>query len=165
MAVLDQNIQYQTILPPGGLFSITQPMAGYTNFGGGSTAHTIFKGSMVVCDVSDTDGYVRAVPLTSSVNMAGGDIFVGVATERQDVVAADAADGSVEVSLYINGIWGFAVGSLGVTDIGAAMYASDDQTVTSSSSNTLWIGYLVKVEDSKAWVDISLAVNRPNSAT
>ena len=165
MAVLTQNIQYQTILPPGGLFLISQPMAGFTNFGGGTEAHTVYKGSLTVCDVSDTDGYIRAVPLTSSVNMAGGDIFTGVAAEQQKVTSADLADGSVEVSLYINGIWGFAVGSLAVDDIGAAMYASDDQTVTSSSSNTLWIGYLVKVEDSKAWVDISLAVNRPNSAT
>ncbi len=165
MAVLTQNIQYQTLLPGGGLNTVVQPMAGYTNFAGGSTAHTIFKGSICVCDVSDTDGYVRAVPLTGSTNMAGGDIFVGVAAEKQSVTSADTADGSVEVSLYINGIWGFAVGSLGVTDIGAAMYASDDQIITSSSSNTLWVGYLVKVADSKAWVDISLAVNRPNSAT
>ncbi len=162
MAVLTQNIQYEKM---GANKLITQPMAGYTNFGGGTTAHIIYKGSMCVCDVSDTDGYVRAIPLGSTTNSAGGDVFVGIADEQQKVTSANLADGSVEVSLYINGIWGLAVGSLAVTDIGAPMYASDDQTVTTSSSNNYWVGFLVKVEDSKAWVDISQAVNRVNSAT
>lgn len=143
----------------------TVPLAGYTNFASGSTAHTVYKGSVVVSDVSDTDGYARACPLCSTTNMASGDVFEGIAVERVDVTSSDTADGAKTASVYIDGEWAFPVGALAITDQGAAIYATDDDNVSSTSSNNLWIGQLVDVDATYAWVDISRAAGMPNSAT
>jgi hypothetical protein len=154
MAVMTQDAQRPYKMnASGGLTQRVLPLAGYTNFGGGSTAHTVYKGAVVVCDVSDTDGYFRAMPLSSSVNIASGDVFGGIAVERQTVTASNTADGSKKVTVAVDGVWGFPKGSLAVTDIGPA-YASDDQTVTSTSTNNLRIGNIVAVDD-YAWVDIT----------
>jgi len=165
MAVLSAAKTRPHRLPPGGLYTIQVPLAGYTNFGAGTLTHEVYKGSVMVCDVSDTDGYFRACPLSSSVNLAAGDIFGGIALEDMSVTSSDTADGSKKVSVAINGIWGFPVGSLAQTDVGAAIYASDDDTVTTTSTNNLWIGHLVEVDDTYAWVDITRAAMMPNSAT
>lgn len=165
MAVLTANKMRPVRLDHGELKKRLLPLAGYTNFGSGTTAHTVYKGSIVVCDVSDTDGYYRACPLSSSVNSAAGDIFGGVAAERQDVTSADTADGSKLVSVYINGVWAFPVGSLAITDVGAPAYASDDNTITTTSTNNYWCGYIVDVDASYVYVDISRAAGMLNSAT
>jgi len=165
MAVLAANRAAPVRLPAGGLTTRSLGMAGYTNFGSGSTAHSIYKGSLVVSDISDTDGYFRAVPLTSSTAMASGDIFGGIALEKQDVTSSDTADGSVEVTVAVNGVWGFAVGSLAITDLGAPAYASDDQTITTTSTNNLWVGTIVDRDATYVWVDIAHAAGRTNTAT
>lgn len=165
MAVLTKSKNRPVRVPSGGITMEKVKLAGYTNFGAGTLAHTVFKGSVVICDVSDTDGYFRACPLSSSVNSASGDIFGGIALEKQVVGASDLADGSRELTVAKNGVWGFAKGGLAITDIGAPVYASDDDTVTSTSSNNYWMGYLVDVDDTYAWVDIAPAFMRANSAT
>jgi hypothetical protein len=164
MAVLTYDIQ----LPHRGVDPrrfVKLPLAGYTNFGAGSVAHTVYHGSVVVCDVSDTDGYFRACPAGATTNSAAGDIFGGIALERVDVTSSNTADGSKEVTVARDGVWGFAKGSVAQTDVGAAIYASDDQTVTTTSTNNFWIGYLVEVDSTYAWVDISRAAGMANSAT
>ncbi len=98
-------------------------------------------------------------------NSASGDIFGGIALEKVAVTSSDTADGSKKVSVARNGVWGFAVGSLAITDIGAAIYASDDDTATTTDTNNWWIGYLVDVDSVYAWVDIAPAFMRANSAT
>ncbi len=165
MAVLTGNKQRPVKLAHGELTTMEIPLAGYTNFGGGSTAHSVYKGSLVVCDVSDTDGYFRAVPLSSSVAMVSGDIFGGIAAERQDVAAGDAADGSVTLTVYRNGQWGFAKGSVAQTDIGAAAYATDDDTITTTSTDALWVGMIEEVDATYVWVNIEPAFMRANSPT
>ena len=165
MAVLTGNKQRPVKLAHGNLATAEIPLAGYTNFGSGSTAHTVFKGSLVCCDVSDTDGYFRAVPLTSSTAMASGDVFGGIAAERQDVGASDTADGSVNLTVFRNGVWGFAKGSPAITDIGAAAYASDDDTITTTDTNNLWVGVIEDVDGTNVWVNIAPAFKRTNSAT
>lgn len=165
MAVLTANKNRPLKLPSGGLTTRKLKLAGYTNFGAGTLTHSVYKGSVLVCDVSDTDGYYRACPLSSSVNLASGDIFGGIALERQDVTSSDTADGSVEVTAAVNGVWGFPVASLAITDIGAPIYASDDASVTTTSTNNLWIGHLVDVDGTYAWIDIARAAGMPNSAT
>ena len=165
MAILAANKQRPYRLAHGNLAKMELALAGYTNFGGGTTAHTVYKGSLVVCDVSDTDGYFRAVPLTSSTNMAAGDIFAGVAIEQQKVEAADLADGAVVCSVARNGVWGFAVGSLAVTHIGEAAYASDDDTITTTTTNNLWVGYIEGVDATYVWVNIEPAFLMANSPT
>lgn len=144
---------------------VALPVAGYTNFGGGNTVHNIYKGGVVICDVSDTDGYFRACPLTSSTNLASGDIFGGIALEAVTIGTNDTADGAKTVTVARDGVWAFPVSGLAVTDVGAAVYASDDQTITTTSTNNIWVGYLAYVDDTYAWVDISKAAGMANSAT
>jgi hypothetical protein len=165
MAVLSNSKTRPVRLESGELRKRVYGMAGYTNFAGGNAAHTIYKGSVVVIDVSDTDGYCRACPLSSSTALAAGDIFCGIAAYEESVAAADLADGSKEISVYINGTWGFAVGSLAITDIGAPAYASDDDTITTTSTNNMWVGTIVDVDATYVWVDISQAAGQLNSAT
>lgn len=165
MTVLSANKQRPIRLPAGGISTRSLGLAGYTNYSGGSTEHTVYSGSVVWCDVSDTDGYFSAAPDLSSTNAAAGDIFGGVALEKQKVEAADTGDGSVEATVAVNGVWGFPVGSVAITDLGAAAYASDDATVTTTTTNNLWIGTFVDRDATYAWVDISHAAGRVNSAT
>ena len=164
MAVLTENVQR----PVRGNTEIKHEslgLVGYTNFGAGSTTHEVYKGSLMVSDVSDVDGYFRAVPLTSSTAMAAGDVFGGISQERQSVTSSDTADGSKRTTVARNGVWGFAVGSLAITDIGAAAYASDDDTITTTSTNNLWVGYIEDVDSTYVWVNISKAFLMANSPT
>lgn len=165
MAVLTANKQRPVKLAHGNLATAEVLLAGYTNFGSGSTAHTVFKGSILVCDVTDTDGYFRAMPSSGDVNITTSDIFGGIAAERQDVTASNTADGSVSVTVYRNGLWGFAKGSIAQTDIGAPAYASDDDTITTTSTNNLWVGIIEEVDATYAWVNIEPAFMRVSSAT
>lgn len=157
MAVLSANKQRPVRLPAGGLTTAVLKLAGYTNFSSGNTAHTVYKGSLVCCDVSDTDGYFRAVPLTSSVNAASGDIFGGVSLEKQVVGSGQTGDGDVVLTVARNGIWGFAKGSITITDIGATAYASDDDTITTTSTNNFRVGRIEDVDDTYVWVNIEAA--------
>lgn len=165
MAVLsaDKNRPYK--LMHGELVTMELGLTGYTNFGGGTTEHTVYKGSGMVCDVSEADGYFRACPLGSSVNSAAGDIFGGIAIEQAKVTATDLADGLVKVSVARNGLWGFPKGSLAITDIGAPAYLSDDDTISTTSTNNYWCGYIEDVDDTYVWVNIERAFMLPNSAT
>ncbi|RMD64632.1 hypothetical protein D6833_04170 [Candidatus Parcubacteria bacterium] len=165
MAVLTANKNRPVRLPAGGITTRLLPLAGYTNFGAGNTAHTVYKGSLVMCDVSDTDGYFRAVPDTSVTPAAAGDIFGGIALEKQEVTSGDTADGSKKVTVAVDGVWGFPVGSIAITDIGAPAYASDDDTITTTATNNLWVGTIVDRDATYVWVDISHAAGRTNTAT
>lgn len=155
MAVLTNDKQRPVKLAHGPLKTQTVKLAGYTNFGGGSTEHTVYKGSIVVCDISDTDGYFRACPAATTTNAATGDIFGGIAAEQQKVTSADTADGAVELSVFRNGVWGFAKGSLAITDIGAIAYANDDDTITTTRTAKYLVGQIVDVDDTYVWVDIA----------
>lgn len=158
------NLTASVTLPhKGDLRPWSYGMVGYTDYAGGTTAYTIYKGSPVCMDVSDIDGYAQ--PFLSGITAAGDDVFLGVALEEKAVTSADLAQGSVEIAVARAGVWGFPKASLSVTDIGAPIYADDSQVVTSTSSNNLWIGTLVDVDGTYAWVDISHAAGRANSAT
>ncbi len=163
MAVLTANINRPYRLAHGPLQMMELPLAGYTNYAGGSTIHTVYHGSVVCCDVSDTDGYFIAA---DALTFASGDIFGGIALEKVDVAVADAADGSKVVTVARNGVWGFAKNSLAQTDVGAPVYVLDDgETAQASSTNALWIGYLEEVDGTYAWVNIEPAFLRANTAT
>ncbi len=138
-------------------------LVGYTNYAGGSAINTIYKGAIVMMDVSDIDGYVQ--PMLSTITAASGDVFMGIAAEGKATTSADTADNSVKIKLWTKGDFAFAKGALAVTDIGAAIYATDDQSITTTSTNALWIGKLVDVDDTYAWVRIDEATQQPNSAT
>lgn len=165
MAVMTASVTRPVRSPVGGVAHRALPLAGYTNFAGGSTAHTVYKGSIVVCDVTDTDGYFRAMPLSSSTAMAATDIFGGIAVEKQSVTSSNTADGSVKVTVAIDGVWGFAVGSLAITDIGATAYASDDQTITTTTANNINVGTIVDVDSTYVWVDIKDQAGKLSTGT
>ena len=154
MAVLSANKQRPH---RGKIETESLPLAGYTNFGTGNDTHTVYKGSIMVCDVSDTDGYFRAAPAASTTNAATGDIFGGIALKKQVVGTADAADGTVEVTVAKKGIFGFPVGSLAITDVGALAYADDDATITTTRTNKYLCGLIVDYDSTYIWVDIAPA--------
>lgn len=151
MAALAQNKQRPVKPPVGGIGLFAQPLAGYTNRGSGSTAYIVYKGAIIACDVGDTDGYFGPVDFTP----AAGDIFGGIAEERQDITSVDAADGAKNLTVIRNGVVGFPKGSLAITDVGADIYATTDNDIQTSSTNALLIGRLVAVDATYAWVDIA----------
>ncbi|MEA1998250.1 MAG: hypothetical protein U9N61_02840 [Euryarchaeota archaeon] len=116
-------------------------------------------------DVSDTDGYFRAMPASGTTAATSSDIFGGVALEKQAVSSSNTSDGSKEVTVAVNGVWGFPVASLAITDMGAPAYASDDATITTTSTSNLWVGTIVERDSTYIWVDISQAAGQLNSAT
>ena len=154
MTVLAADKQRPVRLAHGELKFEVLPLAGYTNFHTGTLEHAAYKGSGMVCDVSDTDGYFRACPSGASVASASGDIFGGIAMEQQKVTSVDLADGLIECGVARNGVWGFAKGSLAITDIGAPAYLSDDDTISTTSTNNYWCGYIEDVDDTYVWINI-----------
>ena len=153
MVVLTANIHRPVRLPVGGVALAELQLAGIDE--------EIYIGSILASDVSANDGYFRALV---SGTAAAGDIFGGVSLERISVVSGDA-DGDKVVSVARDGAWGFAVGSLAITDIGAAAYASDDNVITTTSSNNQWVGYIVDADATFVWVDISKAFMMNITAT
>ena len=153
MAVLTANKHRPVRLPVGGVAFEELQLAGI--------AEEVYIGSILISDVSANDGYVRALP---SGTAASGDIFAGVSLERISIASGDS-DGDKVVSSARDGAWGFAVGSLAITDIGAAAYASDDDVITTTSTNNQWVGYIVDVDATYVFVDISKAYMMTNTAT
>ncbi|MGH9158207.1 MAG: hypothetical protein ACRD1K_20755 [Acidimicrobiales bacterium] len=122
----------------------------------------IYIGSILVSDVSVSDGYFRAQPVAT---VAAGDIFGGVSLERVSVLTGEAAGARV-VTVAKDGVVGFAVGSLAITDIGAAAYSVDDDGgITVTSTNNQWVGYIVDVDATYVWVDITKAFMMTSTAT
>jgi hypothetical protein len=165
MAVLAQNVQRPCRLPVAGVRTAEVKLAGYTNFDTGNKNNEVFSGSVVIQDVSDTDGYSRAAPASASVNAASGDFFMGLALEHVLVDSSSLTDGLKKVTVARDGVWGFPVGAVAQTDIGAPAYTSDDgQTVTTTSTNNWWIGDIEDIDATYVWVNIARAFNRPTSA-
>lgn len=98
----------------------------------------IYKGGLVV---SKTDGY--AYPGKDG----SGYEFLGVAAENGDN-SGSATDGAVEVRVYKTGIFQFTKASATQTDVGTIMYIHDDQTVGSTSTNSVACGYCTAIVDS-----------------
>ena len=161
MTVLSANKTRPVKIPTGGLKFRKLPLAGYTNYRS-TEAHTVYKGSVVCCDESDTDGYFHAPIAIATVLADPADVIGGIAMEKVAVTSGDLADGLKEVTVAVNGVWGFALGSLDITDIGAPVYAQDDDSVTDSSTNAWWIGTVTAVDATYIWVDISKACGQLN---
>ena len=151
MTALSANIDRPVRIPPGGIRTAKVKLAGYTNRAGGNVAFTCYKGAVIACDITDTDGYFGPMDF----NAATGDIFGGIAMSKQAVTSVDTADGSVEITVAINVTWGFPVGGCAITDLGAIAYASDDGTITPASSNALNIGTIVDVDATYVWVELA----------
>jgi ligand-binding sensor domain-containing protein len=138
-------------------------LVGYTNYQGGSAGYTAYKGAPMIFDVSNVDGYVQ--PLLTTITPASGDVFLGLAQEKKVIDSTITADNAEKILVARKGIFGFPKGSIAVTDIGAPAYMTDSNTVITSSSNSLWIGTIVGLDDTYVWVDIGDAAGRANTAT
>lgn len=92
---------------------------------GVAASATIYEGSAV----GNTSGYARA--------LTAGDIFLGFALAK---AVGNATNGGVNVRVRSRGYIQLAVASVAITDIGQAVYASDDGTFTlapgSAEANT-----------------------------
>lgn len=99
---------------------------------------TIYKGGLVV---EKTDGY--AYPGDDG----SGYAFLGVAAENGDN-SGSAINGAVEVRLYKTGIFQFVKSTAVQTDVGAIMYIHDDQTVGTTSTNSIACGICTAIVDS-----------------
>ena len=101
----------------------------------GST--TIYKGALVV-DLGD--GYA------SPGSNAGAYTFLGVAAEKAD--NSSGSDGAVSVRINKTGVYQIPKPSAAQTDIGQAMNIRDDNTVDTTSSNSILAGYCVDIVNS-----------------
>jgi hypothetical protein len=138
-----------------GLGLMEYGLVGYTDHQAGSSAYTCYKGAVMMIDESDVDGYAQ--PNQSGYTVDPADIFLGICVEQVSVTASDTAQGDKKVKVATRGDWAFPVGSLTVTDIGALVYASDDGTLSTTVADNVWIGHIVNVDATYAWVRIDLA--------
>jgi hypothetical protein len=157
MAVLTANKHRPVKLPVGGV-----GLAELQAANPGAAGEELYIGSILISDVSADDGYFRALPVGTA---AAGDIFGGVSLERLTVESGDS-NGDKVVSVARDGVWGFAVGSITIADLGAAAYAVDDDGgITTTSSNNQWVGYIEDVDGTYVWVNIEPAFMMTNTAT
>lgn len=98
---------------------------------------TIYKGALVV---DKGTGYASAG------DDGSGYAFLGVAVEA---ATGGSADGTHTVRVYKTGSYKYTMaGGASQTNLGIRVYVSDDQTVGSSSTNSIGCGYVAKYVDS-----------------
>ena len=101
----------------------------------GST--TIYKGGLLV---DKGTGYAEPGDDGSSYT------FLGVAVEKVD--NSSGSDGDKRVRVNKIGTYQYTKSTAVQTDLGVAMYIHDDQTVGTSSTNSILAGYRVDIIDS-----------------
>lgn len=85
-----------------------------------------------------------------------GYTFLGVAVES---VTGTSADGGTSVRVYKTGTYKYTLaGGASQTNLGNLVYVSDDQTVGTSATNSIYCGYIVKVIDS-TYVRVAIDFN------
>lgn len=94
---------------------------------------TIYKGGMVV---DKGDGYASAGIYGSGYKL------LGVAVENGD--NSDGDNGDVWVRVYKTGSYVFTKPDAAQTDVSTLVYVADDQTVGSSTTNSVEAGYVVE---------------------
>lgn len=106
----------------------------------------IYAGSMVNLN---TSGYAKP----------GADVasekFVGIAQEQVDNTGG--ANGAKTVVVRRKGVFELSGSSLAITDVGAAVYVSDDQTVAKTTTNSVACGKIAGFRSATSvWVDIDM---------
>ncbi|AKB35608.1 hypothetical protein MSSAC_2780 [Methanosarcina siciliae C2J] len=103
----------------------------------------IYKGTMVQL----SSGYATSMTKAASL------VFCGVALEDVDNSSGSAGDKVVRCAR--KGIHELALASAAITDVGSAVYALDNATVTKTSTDATEVGKAVKFENSgKIFIDI-----------
>ena len=72
-----------------------------------------------------------------------GDAFVGIAYEEMD--NSGGADGDTSIRVYTLGDFGHPLAGAAVGNIGDAVYASTDDTLTFTSAGNSYVGFAVDV--------------------
>jgi len=90
----------------------------------------VYRGSIVGLDSS---GYAQ--PLVA------GNKCIGIAYEEAD--NSSGSNGDISVRVFTRGDFDMALAGAGVGDIGRSVYASDDATLTFTSSANSFVGYVV----------------------
>ncbi len=78
------------------------------------------------------------MPAAMHDHLQAGDYFYGFAEQNADNVAGAAGD--VKVRVRTQGAFELPIAGLAITDIGAAVYASDDDTFTLTATSNTYIG-------------------------
>jgi len=89
----------------------------------------VYKGGFVGLN---TSGYARA--------LAAGDRCMGLAYEEAD--NASGVNGDLAIRVFTYGDFGHALSGAAVTDIGRAVYASADNTLTFDPAGNSFVGYV-----------------------
>jgi hypothetical protein len=162
MTVLTANKTRPAKAPPGGFKFRVLPLVGYTSYG---AAHTVYKGSIVACDLTAVDGYYHAPVAVGTTPGAIDDVIGGIAMEKAIVETTDLANGAIDVTVAVDGVWAFEnADSLTVADVGKAAYGQDDDHVNvTRGSYGWWIGIVVDVDDDYIWVNIKPACGHINT--
>ena len=95
----------------------------------------IYKGAFVGLS---SGGYAQA--------LTAGDLFIGVAYEEADNSSGSAGDASVRI--YTLGDFRHALSGAAITNLGDAVYASADDTLTFTSTSNSYVGCAVDVPSS-----------------
>jgi hypothetical protein len=123
----------------------------------GST--TIYKGGLLqTATTGDDEGY--AAPLADGADRR----FIGVAVESVD--NSDGSRGDKTVRVYKKGVYQYTKGSAVQTDVGSAAYGHDDNTIGSSSTNSVFVGRIVGLVDSstvKLQIDAAVDAGNPEA--
>lgn len=108
-------------------------------------ASIIYKGAMI--GENSANGYSRG--------LVAGDVFQGIAYEKVDNSSGSAGDKDVKV--WRKGVFLLTGSGFSRTDVGAKIYASADDTITTTSSSNSLIGHCVQYESStQLWIDIDV---------
>ena len=99
-----------------------------------ASAH-IYKGALIGLNAS---GYVR--PLVA------GDAFVGIAYEEAD--NSSGANGGASVRVYTQGDFGHVLSGAAQAQVGDAVYASADDTLTFTATSNSYVGVAIDVPSS-----------------
>ena len=106
----------------------------------------IFSGSLVCLN---TSGYAAPGADTA------GFKFLGVALENAD--NSSGQNGDITVRVRRKGSFRFAASGMAITDIGAAVKVSDDQTVAKSTANSVACGTIAEfIGATEVGVDIDM---------
>jgi hypothetical protein len=101
---------------------------------------TIYAGGFVGIIAT---GYVQPlVAVAVGTTLTGGDRFIGIAAEEVDNSSGSAGDKTCRI--WSSGEFYTAVSGLAITDVGAPVFASDDNVVTKVALGNAFVGFVTR---------------------
>lgn len=119
---------------------------------GVAASATVYQGGMVCVN---TSGYAVAASDTANYKLIG--VSNGNPVQGLSTITA-TTNGEYNVEVIRRGVFPFAIAAVAITDVGAPVWVSDDQTVTKTPAN-VFAGYIIGLEDATtALVEINCAL-------